>query len=608
MAVKQFSPILKTSQHVLTDLVAVAQDRGTPLESVDFDLLSYKTYFKGTIEEEWQPIVSNNLLDYTTEAEIRSKTFVLRQEYDIRIRPILPPTPLFELNFTIATDQSKSKAIALIDPSSKIPLKKGIQVWIKEAIQRKKIRSGLMIGIFEDRLDQEINRLLHKLQKQGPLTEPYRLPVSDCFAPVWPADDALIPHYKKIQRENNVVDPVQPDDLVLEYVFAQKGRDGRNCLGEFVSVPDPAIRYAGKLQIDEETLRAEEDERSIRFYALKSGFMKRQNGIFGIGNDLALKNATFKSTGSIEAGLDKEISLSIKNNKHSEDAVGSGVNIDVKTLDVTGTIGRSAKIQACEVTIGAQTHKKSEIVVTEHANIHLHRGNLTAKSATIGVLETGTVNAQTVHIDKMVGGEIIAEKVYIKTLYSNAKITALEWIEIDSISGEGNNLIIDPRSIPSYHAKIELLEIKSRKQTAKLQEKGKEYTAKQLSFKDKAARLEHFKQKIKDAKQSGKAPNKADVIRIQQIKKESEDLQLLKEDLQILESELHATNDELESLYEADLHAKIIHKGRYDGLTRIVFIDPKNGEKHSITPQGTVTTLFLRKEGDEKKIIQDSSH
>jgi len=606
MAIKQFSPILKTSEHILTDLATVAQDRGTILESVDFDLLSYKTYYKGTIDEEWQAIHSDNLLDCTTEAEIRSKTFILKQEYDIRIHPLLPPNPNFNLICTIATDKSKSKAVAIIDPSSKIPLKKGIQGWIKETIQRKKLRAGLMIGIFEDNLDQEINRFLNKLQKDGPLSEPYKLPVTTCFAPVFPVDDAIIPHYKKIQRDNNVIDPVQPDDLVLEYVFAQKGRDGRNCLGEFVSVPDPTIRYAGKIQIDEETLRAEENEKSIRFYALKSGFMKRQNGIFGIGNDLALKNATFKSTGSIEAGLDKDINLKIKHQEHDEDAVGSGVTIDVKKLDVSGTIGRSAKIQACDVTIGSQTHKQSDIYVTEHATIHLHRGNLTAKSATIDILETGKVEAETVHIDKMVGGEVIAEKVYINTLYSNAKIIALELIEVGSIKGEGNDLMIDPRSIPSYHSKIEVLEIKWRKQIAYLQEKEKEFTAKQISFKEKAVHIEHLKQKVDKAKKEGKAPLKADLIRLQQIKKESDDLQLLKEDLEVMETDLHRTNDELETLYDADIHAKVTLKGTYNGHTRIIFVDTKTGQKYSIAPQGIAHTVFLRKEGDEKIIIRES--
>lgn len=608
MAVKQFSPIQKTSRHVLTDLVAAAEQQGTPLEGVDFDLLSYKTYYKGTVEEEWQPVESDNLLDYTTEAEIRSITFILQQEYNIRIRPSSLPNPHFNLICSIATNRHKTQAVAIISPSSKIPLKKGIQGWIKEAIQRKKVRAGLMIGIFESNLDQEINRFLLKLQKDGSLTEPYRLPISECFAPVWPIDDALLPHYKKIQRQNNVVDAVQPDDLVLEYVFAQKGRDGRNCQGEFISVPEPKIRYEGKIQIDEETLRAEADEKSIRFFALKSGFMKRQNGIFGIGNDLALENATFKSTGSIEAGLDKEINLKIKHKEHSEDAVGSGVTIDVQKLDVSGTVGKSAKIQACEVNIGAQTHKQSEIFVTEHANIHLHRGNLNAKSATINILETGTVEAETVHIDKMVGGEVIAEKVYVKQLYSNAKITALELIEIDSIEGDGNDLLINPRAISSYHAKIDILEMRSRKQSVRLQEKGKEFTAKQIAFKEKFSRIEHFKQKINEAKRSGKPPSKADLIRIQQFKKESDDLQLLKEDLQILENELHQTNEELEMLYDADLYAKVIHKGVYNGHTKIVFVNPKTDEKHSITPNGFVKTLFLRKEGDERKIILDSSY
>ena len=187
---------------------------------------------------------------------------------------------------------------------------------------------------------------------------------------------------------------------------------------------------------------------SIRFYATQSGYVKRQNGIFSISHELRLKGASFKDTGSIETGSDKEIHVKINHEDDSKDAVGSGVNIDVQTLDVKGTIGSNTKIQACDVTIGAQTHKRSQIEVQENATIHLHRGDLKAKNATIEILEAGKIEAQTVRITKMMGGEIIADHVIIDTLYSNANITALKSITIQSIVGDGNNLIINPKSNP----------------------------------------------------------------------------------------------------------------------------------------------------------------
>lgn len=398
-----FTPILKLSDNVMSDLLAAANGRDISSDMLDFDLLSYSTYFKGTVDEEWQLLEGNDLLAHTTEIEIRSPIFLLRQEYEIRIRPFTPH-PYLDLRFTLATDKTKTKAVAIIDPLSVIPLKKGVQEWIKEAIERKMLRLGLMIGIYPIDLPKEINRLLIKIQKEGPLKAPYRLPVAEFFPPVSPTDDAVLLHYKQLKKNNSMIEGVHRGDLLLEYVFPKYGRDGRGCDGQHIAIKEPSVKYASFIQIDEETIRAEEDESGIRFFSKVSGYLVRKKGVFTISQELQLESASFKETGSIETGSDKEVSVRIKKNSSSEDAVGMGVNIDVQKLDVSGTVGSNAKIQACDVTIGAQTHKKSQINVTQMANIHLHRGNLKAKEANIDVLETGKIEADTVRVKQMSGG------------------------------------------------------------------------------------------------------------------------------------------------------------------------------------------------------------
>ncbi|MDQ1298852.1 MAG: hypothetical protein QG558_1391, partial [Campylobacterota bacterium] len=378
-------------------LKKIALQEHVPLDALTFDLLSYQTQYKGIVDEEWKALDGDDLEQVATEVEIRSKIFLLRQEYQIRVYPAAP-NPYFDLRFSLAFNKYRTKIVAVIDPASKIPLKKGIQEYLKETIYRKKLRNGYMIGITDQTLDQEIKTLLLKIQKEGPLNAPYRLPIATFYSPTPASNDNIILHYKKIARENNLVDGVEVDDLIFEYIFALNGIDGRSCTGEHIHVDEPLIRYQHALGIDHQTIRAEEDHRSIRFYAICSGFVERKDGIFTVSHDLVLKSASFKSTGSMEAGREKEINIKIGEGADGEDAVGSGVTIDVQMLDVKGTVGSNTKIQACEVTIGAQTHKKSLIEVQENATIHLHRGNLKAKNATIDILEAGTIEAQTVYV------------------------------------------------------------------------------------------------------------------------------------------------------------------------------------------------------------------
>jgi hypothetical protein len=118
----------------------------------------------------------------------------------------------------------------------------------------------------------------------------------------------------------------------------------------------------------------------------------------------------------------------------------------------------------------------------------------------------------------MLGGEIIAENVHIDTLYSNANITALESITINTIIGDGNNLIIDPRNIQSYHVQIDSYERKHKELSLLIQEEEKELLAKQLALKEQTNRIKQVQLKIKTALSQNKSPLKADMVRLQQYK------------------------------------------------------------------------------------------
>lgn len=600
-----FTPITILSTNIMQDLQRAARDQRVSADDLDFDLLSYETSYKGTTDEEWIVLEGNDLLTQTTENEIRSPYFLIRQEYQIQIRP-LKPHPYLNLNFSIATDKTKSKVIAVIDPTSKIPLKKGVQEWIKGALINKMLRHGLLIGLYDQDLDREINRLIAKIQKEGPLAFLYRLTIGEFFLPTLPVNDKIILHYKEMNKTNSLIEGVQPGDLILEYILPKAGRDGRACNGNHISVPEPVVKFASYIVVDPETITSEEDEESIRFFASVSGFVERKQGIFYISQELQIENASFKKTGSIETGLDKDVSLKINRKVDNEDAIGMGVNIDVQKLDVSGTVGGNAKIQAIEVNIGAQTHRKSQINVSEIANIHLHRGDLKAKEANISILEAGKVEADIVRVKKMVGGEIIAREVHVDTLYSNARITALESITIQKIEGNGNNLIIDPHAIENYHQKIVELENEIKEKNTQLQAESKELTERKAAFAEKNPRTREIQERVLAKQKRGEIPMKADLVRLQQYKIERESLQQAADDLTESVSAIQTLQESLEKLYEADLHAVIIHNSPYNGHSRIVFIDPKNRREYGISPEGKVTRVRLQKVEDEKSFLLES--
>ena len=83
-----FTPLTVQTSNILEELKQAALTQRVPVENLDFDLLSYQTFFKGSVEEDWQLLHGDDLLTQTTENEIRSSIFLLRQEYQIRIQTV----------------------------------------------------------------------------------------------------------------------------------------------------------------------------------------------------------------------------------------------------------------------------------------------------------------------------------------------------------------------------------------------------------------------------------------------------------------------------------------------------------------------------------------
>lgn len=599
----EFTPVTKASTNVKDDLRFAASDRKISTDEVDFDLLSYETYYKKLTDKEWHILPGSNVFAQLTQEELYSSDFLITQEYQIRIRPSVPIRHL-DLRFSVAMNKTRGIVTAIIDPSSIIPLKKGVQEWIKTVINKKKLRLGYLIGTADDQLDKEILRLLATIQKNGPLMELYTLQMASFFPPIDVVNDSVILKYKQLdegQDEASFIQGVNPGDLLLEYVFPKKGRNGRGLDGAPIVVPEPVIKYAGVIKVND-TISSTQDENCIRYFSRVSGFIKRVKGVFVVSQDLYLESVNAK-TGSILPGADKEITLTVEQKNSGEDAVAAGLKINIQTVDISGTIGENVNIKACDLSIDAQTHKKSTIDVTGVANIKLHRGDLKAKEANIEVLEGGIIEADVVRIGKMLGGEIIAREVHVDILYAHSKITALESIEINTIEGEGHTLAIDPLSIPAYHVQRSELLAQIQEKSALLQRYRKELGMKQIVFKEKSEQAKRSQQRIIDAKKSGFDPLEIDVIGVKQYRAEAERLQAFTAKVAEEESQLYVVRDLLKRLEESDMHGTIKHHGVYEGNSRVVFIDPMTQQEYNGFPKGKAANIRLQKKGDEKIFV-----
>lgn len=595
-----FEPFNATTVLVPMTLKTFSSEKNINIKSVDFTLKNYETFVKRKGVSEDYALGKATSIDRKILHDPDSRIY---QRYEIEVFSSQLDTHTY--NISLSSNAQKTKVIAKIAAGTVFSTDNNLEKKLKEVIWQKKLMAGFLVGIFEDKLEKQLKKLLEILPYGKQLPKDIKLNVAQGFDLVECTHSSIEKVYLDTkENERNYIDGVQTGELILRYKKHKEGIGGRSCDGRYIAPNQPTILKIPQIN---ETITTKENDEYIDFYANDSGYVTYEDDFLSISKTLKLEGANFKTTGDLDAGaLNEEVSVAIEHSQGThEDGIGKGLKIDVKDLHSTGSIGSNVKVSAKDLTLEAQTHKKSSLEVKNKASIKLHRGDLITNEAEIDILETGKVQAsKTVHVKKMVGGEIIAPKVYIDELVSNGKIIASELIEIKTISGDHNTLIIDPNKIEGYHEQKKQL----RKQ---IEEKITTYTNEYLSLETKIKehvkqldRIKTFQKRINEAKSSGKNPMKQDVLRIKEYKRKSEEFKTKQDALSKEKHEIEKLEFQLSQLFDQDLHAQIKTHSLYNGHSKITFVNPKDAKEITIIPNGSMGTISLELNKDGQRVIK----
>lgn len=594
-----FTPVIRTSKSIPRSLLEFSRDRGVDVKLLDFELLSDETLIKRADEQEY--LLVEDLKDIT-EDDLKNPETIIIQEYQIQIIPLRASKSTLKLS--LLADKFKTKASLTINKGSVFNKKSHTVKSLEKKIHKRKLRAGLFIKIFEDNLDKKLQKLLQSIPYDKPLSKDISFTVAQAKTPLRPIDAKLKKIFEQKEQEaDNAFAGIKSGELIAEYTFEKKGSWGRGANGKFISPREPRLIHP-KPDIDE-TVSAKVSDEHIEYFTNINGYVIYKNNLLTVSKNLKLQGASFKKTANINAqDADNDISVHIAHNKsHAEDAIGSGVNIDVKELNVDGSIASNVKISTDNLQIDAQTHKNSKMQVKDTAKIKLHRGDLSTKEAEIAILESGKITAsKSAYIGQTLGGVIIAPVVRIDEMMSNTTVIASELIEIKSITGENNKLIINPDAIESYHKELVALKENIEMHQKDLQEQKNILAQNIKKHASGIERIKVFQKRIIKATKEGKAPMKQDVLRVKQFKKDSEKYQIQKEDLEH-NAALTALQTQLNKMCSMDLHAKIKSKTLYNGHTRVTFIDPNTKEEITFMPEGRTAIISLKLDSDNKRVI-----
>jgi hypothetical protein len=432
---------------------------GVAPEGLDFNILEVQTYIRlndGTKETEWENIDDDKLHELDDKTALLNPHFQIKQTYEIEIFSKNKEEEDLYKNFKLAVgaNATKCKVYLSIGAGSVVEYNPRFEQDFRLIINKKKIRAGILINIFDEMVDEVVSKITAhvRVQEVAKYEKNETILIAQGYEPSATIDDALILHYDKQEEldENEKVDyssrgfikSVKKDELLIEYIKPKKGKPGRNCRGEFIEPSEPVIKNEPTFSVDD-TIRVIETDDSIQYIANDNGYIALNNNVYTIKKDVDIGEISFKTTGSISSGVDSDVNIVVKESDAIKDAIGTGMIVEVSEIEIEGNVGSNAKVMALKAKVGGQTHKTATVKADE-LDINIHKGKAYGKNIRIKRLEHGDVSGEMVSISQAIGGSIRAKEIDIEVCASHVKATASKKIEIKKLQGSENIFTIDP--------------------------------------------------------------------------------------------------------------------------------------------------------------------
>ena len=588
---KTVRPTVIRTQNIAKEIKTIAKNNEVPVEQLDFNLLDTQTYtrmYDGTKETEWEHVNSTELHELDDETALLHPHFQIKQIYEIEIFSLTKENQRVcpNLRLAVGANASKCKVYLSIGAGSKISYKAGLEEDFMVLINKKKIRAGILIYIFDEMLKNVVSKISARTRVEESIvyTKAETILIAEGYEPTPTVNDALILHYEKNSElnENDKIDyalrgfiqSVREEELLIEYMKPKLGIAGRNCRGEFMQPNEPIVSNEITFNVDE-TIRVVDGEDSIQYFANENGYISFEDNTYTIRTDIDIDEISFKTTGSIQSGVDSDVNISVTEADAIKDAVGSGMNVEVSEIEVNGNVGSNAKVTALKATVGGQTHKTAMIKAAE-LDINVHKGQAYGKNIKITRLEHGEVEGDSVKISQALGGTVRAKEVDIELCASHVKITASRYIEIQKLQGSENSFTIDPllsrMDQKGFTENNEMIK-KLKSEVRNLMEEVK---AHQISIKEGTPAFLEIKKRLVHYKKSGVKLPSSFVKKYKQFTEMQERLKNLQKEYELKNDQLNLYVSKTHTFQDNIYDARVINRDKWVGYNEIKFklVDP----------------------------------
>jgi uncharacterized protein (DUF342 family) len=488
--------------------------------------------------------------------------------------------------------------------SKKSVLKAFTETRFYEEMNKKKLKNSLLIKLFDDDLKKDIKKLSKLLLSEDKLREDFPVRLCKGINPKETINGQVIYYIKQSKGfDKELITPVKENQVIIEIIKPQKGKNGRDCRGKIIKAKEPANFEIPDIKFDPKTIYKEETDEKILYKTKKEGYIQKEDDYYTVKDELEIKQINLK-TGNVKNADDTQIKLDVKEKDVLKEAIADNMTVEAKTLIVRGNIGNKTKIKSQNLTIEGQTHKNSVIKALE-AQINKHKGKLSAKKAEINSLEGGLVKANYVHVKAAIGGTIIGHRVVVDNLKSHIKIYALESIEIKNLLGEENLFsispakVLDSQNIEELRKKVE--EIRRNKNIVK-RELDK---INDIIKKNKSA-YQELKTLYLYNKEKNKKTDPMILMKLKEYKVLLHKQEKLQNKHDFLDEEEKTLMETIDNLQNAVYNAKIVSRTPWKAYNRIEFdlLEPPISLKYDTKGTEGICGFKLKFDGETAKIVK----
>lgn len=455
-------PVKVMTNNVLEELQQTASDNSILDSTLRIELNSVTTFVK-TTSTDFIEITDDNLNTYKQETTLRDNTLEFQQKYNIKIKSKRTDYPFRDMHSHIEFKENDSLAYLVIKQGSRLKYYDGLYDDFLDYITEQKLRSNIMLYLFDADYQGVIKEFVNLIQKIKLLIfkEDKKILISQGLNAIEGVTSKLIMNIEeksdigaedstgKVDHSNRgVFISCAKDEQLFEFIKPQQGQNGRTCRGEIIEAKMINIDETPTFTVDD-SIEIQDSFENIKYLSTKSGFLVKNENKYDVTDNIDIDEISFKTTGTINSNLDADITINVTKNDPLEDAIAEGMHVKVKKLSVNGNVGPKTKIETRDISIGGQTHDKSFIQCV-NANIKQHRGKVIGREVKVHTLEGGEVVADKAIIKHAVRGKIRAQVIEIGSLGSNVTMEASKNIQVDMITGGENKFIIDTSVLSAF--------------------------------------------------------------------------------------------------------------------------------------------------------------